>query len=185
MLQLWQYRARIQGLSEASATLSRTWNTSRPRRQPPRATNAVITSDQEDWDCWEDDDVDNVQQVASSSLEPAKVNQVSSPPLRCNVRFQRTQVGMEIDTGSCNTLIGEDTYKSLQVRPNARFAQRFAEPAANGTGPYERTRTMGWAARTRKTTRRGAIPRPAPLVWDARGLNRRKQTGLRPIGAAA
>ena len=56
-----------------------------------RATNAVNTSDQ-DWDCWEDDDVDNVQQVASSSLESAKVNQVSSPPLRCNVRFQRTQV---------------------------------------------------------------------------------------------
>ena len=67
----------------------------------------------------------------------------------------------------------------------ARFAPRFAEPAANGTGPYERTRTMGWAARTRKTTRRGAVPRPAPLVWDARGLNRRKQTCLRPIGAAA
>ena len=84
-----------------------------------RATNAVNTSDPEDWDSWPDEDGDHVQQVAAGSdgQQPASVLKVSSPPLRCSVRFQRTQVGMEIDTGSCNTLIGEDTYKSLQIRP--------------------------------------------------------------------
>lgn len=65
-----------------------------------RAMNAVNSSDQEDWDSWVDDDVDAVQQVANNSrLEPAEVNKVSSPPLRCNVHFQRTLVGMEVDTG--------------------------------------------------------------------------------------
>ena len=86
-----------------------------------RVTNAVDASDQVDWDSWVEDEADPVQQVASGGPEPPNnINQVSSPPLRCNVRFQRTQVGMEIDTGSCNTLIGEDTYRSLLIRPKLR-----------------------------------------------------------------
>ena len=64
-----------------------------------RVTNAVDASDQVDWDSWVEDEADPVQQVASGGPEPPNnINQVSSPPLRCNVRFQRTQVGMEIDT---------------------------------------------------------------------------------------
>ena len=91
-----------------------------PRRgsSRQRATNAISTSEQDDWDSWSEDDSGAVQRVSNASPETADVNQVSStPPFRCNVHFQRTQVDMEIDTGSCNTLIGEDTYRSLQVRP--------------------------------------------------------------------
>ena len=45
------------------------------------------------------------------------------------------------------------------VNCNARFAPRFAEPAASGTYSVDRTRQWpGWV-RTSKTTRRGAAPR--------------------------
>ena len=43
-----------------------------------------------------------------------------SPPFTCGVKFQRTDVTMEIDTGSRYSLIGEDTYKSLNMRPKLR-----------------------------------------------------------------
>ena len=85
-----------------------------------RTTNAVGPPEP-DWDSWTEDDVDNAQQVeGSNTTGSASVNQVSHPPLRCDVQFQRTRVGMEIDTGSSNTLIGEDTYSSLRVRPKLK-----------------------------------------------------------------
>ena len=96
-----------------------------PGSSRQRATNAVNSTDQEDWDSWADD-TDAVQRVEDgNNAEPANVNKVSSPPFRCNVYFQRTLVGMEIDTGSCKTLIGEDTYKSLRIRPKLKPSTRM------------------------------------------------------------
>ncbi|XP_043192222.1 uncharacterized protein K02A2.6-like isoform X1 [Amphibalanus amphitrite] len=119
------------GLGHVSKACPKPRRTGAGRGRPPagrgrgrrQVTNAVSASDTEDWDNWPDEDAGNVQQVAatsSDSPQSASVLQVSSPPLRCSVYFQRTQVDMEIDTGSGNTLIGEDTYKSLRIRPRLK-----------------------------------------------------------------
>ena len=103
------------GLGHVSKACPKPRRTGAGRGRPPagrgrgrrQVTNAVSASDTKDWDNWPDEDAGNVQQVAatsSDSPQSASVLQVSPPPLRCSVYFQRTQVDMEIDRSAQVTL---------------------------------------------------------------------------------
>ena len=93
----------------------------RPGRRRQPANNVTGSDEEEDWDSWAETDAPVGQVFQSSNHDSAEVNQVGgSPPFTCYVNFQRTDVTMEIDTGSRFTLIGEDTFKSLTIRPRLR-----------------------------------------------------------------
>ena len=82
-------------------------------RRPERRTNAVETA--EEWEVDISADDSNRQQEESGSIEV--IQRVSVPPISCKVYIQQTDVNMEIDTGSSVSLMGQDTFERLKVKP--------------------------------------------------------------------
>ena len=98
------------------AKMCPTKKTSARFRRPERKTNVVETAEE-----WGDDfsAVDDSNQQ-EESCRTENIQRVSVPPISCRVHFQSTDVDMELDTGSSVSLIGQDTFERLKVRPKLR-----------------------------------------------------------------
>ena len=88
-----------------------------PTRAKRSGSRTHVVEAAEEWEADLPAD-DSSRQQEDEATET--VQRVSVPPISCSVQFQQTGVDMEIDTGSSVSLIGQDTFQRLNVRPKLR-----------------------------------------------------------------